>query len=100
MDMAKFLSGLGRVEAINHVYVQMDLTDLARIVSTLIFIAVNNTFYNGVVINAAVLSRILSLARFWKTSRRFCGSDGGFGARKTIHDGRFRGITSVADNFD
>ncbi len=79
---------------------QMDLTDLARIVSTIIFIAVDNTFYNGVVINAAVLSRILSLARFWETSRRFCGSDGRFGARKTVNDERFRGITSMADNFD
>jgi len=72
MDMAKLLSGLGRVEAINHVYVQMDLTDLALIVSTIIFIAVDNTFYNGVVINAGVLSRILRMARFWETSRRFC----------------------------
>ncbi len=72
MDMAKLLSGLGRVEAINHVYVQMDLTDLARIVSTIIFIAVDNTFYNGVVINAGGLSRILRMARFRGTSRRFC----------------------------
>ena len=72
MDMAKLLGGLGRVEAINHVYVQMDLTDLARIVSTIIFITVDNTFYNGVVINAGGLSRIFRMAGFWETSRRFC----------------------------
>ena len=100
MDMAKLLSGLGRVEAINHVYVQMDLTDLALIVSTIILITVDNTFYNGNVINAGVLSRILQMALLGETTRRFRGSDGGFGARKTIHDERFRGITSVADNFD
>ncbi len=100
MDMAKLLSGLGTVKAINKLYLQKDLTDLASIVSTIIFIAVDNTFYNGVVINAGVLSRTLQMARFWETSRRFRGSDGGFGARKTIHDERFRCITSVADNFD
>jgi hypothetical protein len=100
MDMAKLLGGLGTVKAINNFYVQKDLTDLALIVSTIIFIAVENHFYNGLAINAAVLFRILLMARFWKTSRRFRGSDGGFGARKTVNDERFRGITSVADNFD
>jgi hypothetical protein len=99
MDMAKLLGGLGTVKAINNFYVQKDLTELARIMSTIIFIAVDNTFYNGVVINAAVLSRILSMARFWKTSRRFRGSDSGLGARKTVNDQRFRCITSMADNF-
>jgi len=32
----------------------MDLTDLARIVSTIIFITVDNTFYNRSVINTGV----------------------------------------------
>jgi len=100
MDMAKLLSGLGRVEAINHVYVQMDLTDLALIVSTIILITVDNTFYNGNVINAGVLSRILQMALLGETTRRFRGIDGGFGAPKTVNDERFRGITSEADNFD
>jgi hypothetical protein len=99
MDMAKLLGGLGTVKAINNFYVQKDLTDLARIVSTIIFVAVDNTFYNGIVINAGVLSRLLQTARFWETSRRFCGSDGRFGARKTVNDERFRCITSMADNF-
>ena len=98
MDMAKLLSGRGYGQS--NFYVQMDLTDLALIVSTIIFLTVDNTFYNGVVINAAVLSRILSMARFWETSRRSSGSAGGFGARKTVSDERFRWITSVADNFD
>jgi hypothetical protein len=100
MDMAKLLGGLGTVKAINNFYVQKDLTELALIMSTIIFITVDNAFYNGLVINAAVLFRILLMARFWKTSRRFRGSDGGFGARKTVNGERFRGITSVADNFD
>jgi len=99
MDMAKLLSGLGYGRS--NFYVQMDLTDLARIVSTIIFITVDNTFYNGSVINAAVVSKILSMAHFWKTSRlRSCGSDGGFSAPKTANDGRFRCVVSVADNFD
>jgi hypothetical protein len=42
MDMAKLLGGLGTVKAINNFYVQKDLTDLALIVSTIIFIAVDN----------------------------------------------------------
>jgi len=98
MDMAKLLGGLGWGQS--NFCVQMNLTDLARIVSTIIFIAVDNTFYNGIVINAGVLSRILQTARFWETSRRFCGSDGRFGARKTVNDECFRGITGMADNFD
>ena len=101
MDMAKLLGGLGTVKAINNFYVQKDFTELARIVSTIIFIAVDNTFYNGVVINAGVLSRILRMARFWETSRRFCRKRRRiFGAPKTVNDERFRGITSEADNFD
>jgi len=70
MDMAKLLSGLGYGQS--NFYVQMDLTDLARIVSTIIFITVDNTFYTEDVINAGGLSRILRMARFWETSRRFC----------------------------
>jgi hypothetical protein len=99
MDMAKLLGGLGTVKAIDNFYVQKDLTELALIVSTIICIAVDNAFYNGSVINVAVLSRILLMARFWNTSRRSCGSDGGFGAPKTVNDERFRCITSMADNF-
>lgn len=99
MDMAKLLGGLGTVKAIDNCCAQMDLTELAQIVSTIILIAVDNPFYNGLVINATVLSRISSMARFWKTSRRFSGGDNGFGARKTVNDERFRCISSMADNF-
>jgi hypothetical protein len=35
MDMAKLLGGLGTVKAIDNCCAQMDLTELARIVSTL-----------------------------------------------------------------
>jgi hypothetical protein len=64
MDMAKLLSGLGSTDAINYCCVQVELTDLARIVSTTILTAVDNTLYNGSVINVTVISRILAPARF------------------------------------
>jgi hypothetical protein len=37
---------------------------------------------------------------FGRQAGDFVGSDGGFGAPKTVNDERFRGITSEADNFD
>ena len=45
----------------------MDITDVARIVSTTILTAVDNIFYGGSVINAGVLSNDFVDSGFWKT---------------------------------
>jgi len=79
----------------------MDLTELARIVSSIIFASVDKGFYNGAVINADVSQGISLPVRFRETNRlRSCGRGGDFKVADAVNDEPFRCMAGVADNID